>query len=391
MDLANAPDLKNKGRATGAPFDRYCGFRVLCAEQARTPEFVAQWQDIANRAAEPNPFFEPWFCLPSLEFLTPSASGRPRVSILAHFTKGQLTGVMPIEQSREYYGYPVPHFSAWLHANAFYGAPLVIEGFEHDFWTDLLSHFDARPGLALFAHLPLLEQGGPLDAALDAILSASRRNTSVVLRRERALHASSLSAEHYLDRALSKKHRKELRRQRRRLSEHGELTVERRSDDFGLKEWIAEFLALETAGWKGDAGSSLAGTPATRNFFTACMRGAASVGKLDRIALRLDGKPIAMLTSFVTAPGCYSFKTAFDERYSAHSPGMQLQIDNLTALDRPNIEWTDSCAAEGHPMIDRLWTERRRLVSRNVAIGGRLRRAAFARLSAYENRSEKVA
>ena len=49
-------------------------------------------------------------------------------------------------------------------------------------------------------------------------------------------------------------------------------------------------------------------------------------------------------------------------------------------LERADIEWCDSCAAEGHPMIDSLWTGRRSIGRYSVAIGGSGRRALFGAL-----------
>lgn len=383
MDLASAPDLHHGAEVIGQTVGRRSTVRILTADEACDPGFVAEWQVLADHASEPNPFFEPWFLLPSLKAFVPESG---RVALLAHHTDGALSGLMPIGHSYDYYGYRIPHRSGWLHANAFYGAPLVTAGAEQAFWEAFLGHMDAHAGLALFLHLPVLDRTGPLNRALEAILSHTGRQSAIVIERQRALHASNLSASDYLAQSLSTKHRKELRRQNRRLNELGHLTVEHRQCNFALHEWITEFLALEAAGWKGNAGSALASDCATRAFFTQTVQGAAKAGKLERLALRLDGKPIAMLASFLTAPGSYSFKTAFDEQFAAHSPGMQLQIENLAVLDRPDIDWTDSCATEGHPMIDRLWTERRHLISRNVAIGGPLRRAAFRQMMAYETR-----
>ncbi|MBV7259510.1 GNAT family N-acetyltransferase [Erythrobacter sp. WH158] len=357
--------------------------RLLDIDQVSNPQFIADWERLAAQASEPNPFFEPWFLLPSLSAF---AGQNSSIAVIAHYTRDTLTGVLPINRSIRYYGYPVPHIACWLHDNAFYGAPLVASGCEHAFWEATLEHMDKSAGRALFLHLPLLEQGGVLDRALEAVLAGSERFNAVVLRRERAMLASDLSCEDYLANALSKKHRKELRRQRRRLADEGDLTVERLSDETDLARWTDQFLALEAAGWKGAAGSALSDDSATGDFFKCALQGAAQAGKLERLTLHLDRSPVAMLASFVTAPGAYSFKTAFNERYAANSPGLQLQIDNLSSLDHPKIKWTDSCAAEGHPMIDRLWTERRQLVSRNIAIGGPLRRAAFRQMMAFETR-----
>src|SRR5262249_15551850 len=150
--------------------------------------------------------------------------------------------------------------------------------------------------------------------------------------------------------ALSGKKRKELRRQCARLSELGDVSFERRADARDLDAWIERFLALELAGWKGLAGSALAAEPATAHLFRESLHGAAQRGKLERLTLSLDGEPIAMLATFLTPPGAFSFKTAFDERYARYSPGVLLQRENLAVLDRDDIAWSDSCAAADHPM-----------------------------------------
>jgi CelD/BcsL family acetyltransferase involved in cellulose biosynthesis len=201
---------------------------------------------------------------------------------------------------------------------------------------------------------------------------------------------SDLAPNAYLERAVRSKKRKELRRQHARLAEQGALKVERRDDERGLATWIDHFLALEASGWKGRAGSALAARDSTAGLFRDALRGAAQRGRLERLSLTLDGRPIAMLASFVAPPGAFAYKTAFDERYARFSPGVLLQLDNLALLGRSEIAWCDSCAAPDHPMIDGLWTERRAIGRYSVAIGGAARRAAFARIVAAElSRSPK--
>jgi len=180
------------------------------------------------------------------------------------------------------------------------------------------------------------------------------------------------------------KKRKEYRRQSARLAEQGRVTFERDDDARGLAVWIDHFLALEQGGWKGDAGSALACADATELMFRELMTEAGKRGRLERLSLNLNGRPIAMLASFLSAPGAFSFKTAFDENYARFSPGVLLQLENLAMLERAGIEWCDSCAAAGHPMIDSLWTERRAIGRVSIAIGGGSRRAAFERLVGLE-------
>ena len=387
MDLASAPKP-----ASPMPFRRgersaASGLRGISRIEATSPSFSDAWGKLARTATEPNPFYERWFVLPSLDAFDPGGA----VQLFAHYTNGELTGIMPLLQRSRYYGYTLPNCTNWLHDNAFCGTPLIAKGHEEDFWTDVLSSLDRQTGPELLFHAHLLPEGGPVERGLIAACERAGRQSAIVDRRQRAMLSSSDQAEDYLAKALGGKHRKDLRRQRRRLAEHGELGVERLYDRSDIAGWIEDYLALEASGWKGDAGTALAHDPAHKMFFSKALTGAAEAGRLERLALTLDGRRIAMLATFKTAPGAFSFKTAFDERLARYSPGMLLQIENLASLEATDLDWTDSCAAPGHPMIERLWKERRTLVSYNIALGGRIRRTIARPLIAYEARSRGTA
>ena len=337
---------------------------------------IARWDALALRAAEPNPFFESWYLLPALRRF--DAAGN--VEILRFEQGGALAGLIPVARSWRYQRWPLPHLGAWTHANGFIAAPLVAAGAERAFWRAFLAWSDAHAGPALFAHLPHLPLEGALALALSAECAAQGRRIELVHREERAMLRSDLAPEAYLERAVSGKKRKELRRQHARLSEQGKLRFERDDGDRCLATWIDHFLALEASGWKGQAGSALAAREATAGLFREALRGAGAHGRLERLSFTLDGRPIAMLANFVAPPGACSYKTAFDERYARFSPGVLLQLENLALLDREGIEWCDSCAAPDHPMIDGLWSERRAIGRFSLAIGGAARRAAFDRI-----------
>ena len=346
-------------------------WRMLAVESL-TPS----WNDLAAHAGEPNPFNEIWFLKPALEQFDPEG----RVQLFALWSNDVLLGLMPITPQASYGRWPVPHLQNWLHHNAFSGTPLVRTGYEVAFWSALLPMFDQQPAQALFAHFNCLNTDGPLAAALEQVCLTEHRRCALVHSEERALLEGDLSPEVYFKTAVRGKKRKELRRQKNRLAEEGELTFARYAGAERLAEWTEEFLALERAGWKGTNGSALDCSSQTRTLFTEALAGAAAMGKLERLELRLDGRPLAMLVNFICATGSFSFKTAFDEDYSRFSPGVLLQIENLALLERADIEWCDSCAAEGHPMIDSLWTGRRSIGRYSVAIGGSGRRALFGAL-----------
>ncbi len=343
---------------------------------------LAAWDALATWAADPNPFFESWSLLPALRALDPHG----RVALLALECDGVLTGLMPIRRERSYYGHRLPHWRGWVHANAFLGAPLVARGCEAAFWRAVLEWCDIHANAALFLHLAQIPLDSPLHAALVAELKRQGRHGALVMREERALLASPLGAEAYYEASLSGKKRKELRRQHNRLAEEGTLAFARRRDGEGIEQWIEEFLALEADGWKGRAGSALGSDAATAALFGETITAAARLGRLERLSLTLDGKPIAMLANLFAGAGAFSYKTAFDERYARFSPGVLLQRENLGLLEDDEVRWCDSCAASGHPMIDHFWRERRAIGRLSVAIGGPLRRFAFTAIAAVETR-----
>ncbi len=349
-------------------------------QSMREPGQIAAWDALARQASEPNPFFESWYLLASLEHL--NASG----GILRFEHDGELAGLLPIERQARYYRYPFPNLASWQHPNMFCGAPLVARGAEVAFWRALFDWADRNAGAALFLHLRDLPLSGPLHAGLEQVLAELHRQAEVVHREDRALLASALTPEAYWDASLSGKKRKELRRQANRLADEGAVAFHRSTEAEDIAAWCQDFLRLERAGWKGAAGSALACSPATAALFCESLAGAAERGRLERLTLTLDGKPIAMLASFLAPPGAFSFKTAFDEAYARFSPGVLLQQANLAILSNPAIRWTDSCAAADHPMIDHIWRERRSIGRVSIAIGGAARRFAFRQLVRRETK-----
>ncbi|MCJ2179579.1 GNAT family N-acetyltransferase [Novosphingobium album (ex Hu et al. 2023)] len=350
--------------------------RLACVPWRRLEQDLEAWDALALNASEPNPFFESWYLLPSLRHLSPGHE----VMILRLDLDGQLAGILPIVRASRYYRWPIPNISSWVHDNAFCGLPLVWHGAETVFWQAILDWADGHVGTGLFLHLQGLTGPGPLRAALDTVLEQTGRHAETVHFEERAMLASDLASETYWEASLATKKRKELRRQANRLSDLGELRFHRTEGIADIDQWCADFLKLEQSGWKGRAGSALACDKGTAALFRQSLPGAARRGRLERAALTLDGRPIAMLATFLAPPGAFSYKTAFDEVYARYSPGVLLQRENLCRPEQPGVGWRDSCASADHPMIDHIWRERRQVSRLSIAIGGRVRRAAFRQI-----------
>ena len=347
---------------------------------------IARWDALALNAAEPNPFFESWFLLPALRRFDSAG----KVEILRFERGGQLVGLMPIERNWRYQRWPLPHLRTWHHPNCFAAAPLVAKGCERAFWTAFLAWADANGGPALFAHLPEMPLDGKLPAALRAEAAVQGRRIELVHREKRALLDSDLAPAKYREQALSPERCNELRRQHARLSDAGKLKLDRYDDERCLATWIDHFLALETMGLKNATGSMLAAYDATAGLFRDALRGAGERGRLQRLSLTLDGRPVAMLANFITPPGAFAYKTAIDERFASFSPGEMLQLENLALLEHPGVGWCDTGAAADQAMPGELWAKHRGIGRFSVAIGGAAKRAAFDRLVGAElSRSQR--
>jgi CelD/BcsL family acetyltransferase involved in cellulose biosynthesis len=370
-----------------AETDSSAGRSVQIRDARDVPLFWQRpWDELARSCAEPNVFSERWFVAAGIRHLLPDGP----CPIVGVWRGAALIGLLPVRIERRYGRTPVAHVQNWAHHQCFLGTPLIRRGEETAFWTELLKALDDAPWARGFFHMTGLVEDGPVHRGLAEAAALLGRPCPIVHRSSRALLESSLSPDAYFAQAVRKKKRKELARLSARLRELGEVTISRAGSAEETERCCDEFLALEAAGWKGRAGSALASQPAKSAFFREAVTGAQAAGRLEFLRLALDSRPIAMLANFFAPPGGFTFKIAFDEEHARFSPGVLIQIEYLKVLERPEIAWTDSCAAENHPMINSLWTERRSIVRVTVPLAGRRRGAIYAGARALETGSALV-
>jgi hypothetical protein len=207
--------------------------------------------------------------------------------------------------------------------------------------------------------LPLVPAEGRFAQVLTDVINGSGVMTFPVETVTRALLRCGVKAEDYIQTALAPKRRRELERMRRRLGELGTLETRLLGPSDDPLPWIAQFLDLEARGWKGAEHTALACTENERGYFTDIVREAHRRGQLMMLGLFLNDRPVALKCNFRAGDGAFALKIAFDEEYDKYSPGVQLELDNVAAAHQLGLTWMDSCAIANHPMINRLWTERR--------------------------------
>jgi CelD/BcsL family acetyltransferase involved in cellulose biosynthesis len=311
---------------------------------------LAAWRELAARSVEPNPFHEPEFVFPALRHL-PSR----RVQLLVIRDGDAWHGVLPVRRSASWRRVPVPTVGVWKHPYAFFGAPLVTAGREHEVVAALVEAGRRRAG-GLLA-LELMPDDGPLAAPLAAALEGVRTvewdrfERAMLRRREDGM---------YVEAMLKSRRRRELRRQAAALG--AELGAEPVTVDLaGDGEAVERFLAIEAAGWKGREGGALT-VASDDQFFRAVTAEFAAAGRLQLLALEVGDRTVAMKCNLLGPVSVFCFKIAYDEAFARFSPGVQLELGNIAAFHaRPELAHMDSCADPDNQMINRLWPDRRPL------------------------------
>ena len=98
----------------------------------------------------------------------------------------------------------------------------------------------------------------------------------------------------------------------------------------GEQDALAQFLKLESSGWKGANRSAIASDPSRMLFYSTIFDECAERGGLRMYSLTLDSKPIAMHLGIQMNDCYYAPKVAYDENFAAFSPG-QLLVKHVIA------------------------------------------------------------
>jgi len=323
---------------------------------------AAEWQALAAAAAEPNPFFDPAYCLPAFAL---AARGGGASALVAR-REGKLVGLVPVVSALRAFRLPLPV----LVASQPY-APLT---------TPLLSGEDpvgaaeglldaARASGARVLALPVMPLDGVAGKALAEALSRRGVRPIHIEVHERAALDATQDAETYLRAGLSAKKLKELRRQRNRLDDEGAVAFTLAETPEDIAAALERFLVLEASGWKGLNGTGLGQNQGDAAFVRAVARDLGRRGAFKVLELTLAGRTIAAGLVLNQGGTAFFFKIAYDETLSRFSPGVQLTLELTRRLgDDPGIRSADSTADAGHPMIDHVWRERIRVADMLVPL-----------------------
>ena len=319
----------------------------------------AEWGDLAGRALEPNVFYDPAFALAAAPVFGTDVGA---VAVSSRAAPERLIGLFPARIERRY-GL-IATLTGWTHSYAPFGAPLVDRDEAEAAIVAFLDHVEANTRLPKLVLLPLIAADGPFNAILSRVLSRHGGEAVRYGEHQRALLAPAALAPAgarltYLDNALGRKKLRELRRQRRRLLDKGQLkTVAAREPD-AIPRALSDHLTLEADGWKGRSRSAAIQHAGVRTFMQDAVGALAAQGNARIDRLMQNGHALASTITLRSRDTAWFWKIAYDEDFARHSPGVQIALDLTEALlAEPDLARADSCATADHPMIDHLWRER---------------------------------
>jgi CelD/BcsL family acetyltransferase involved in cellulose biosynthesis len=163
--------------------------------------------------------------------------------------------------------------------------------------------------------------------------------------------------------------RKKLRQDWNRLSALGAVDVVNSRDSKDVEQAFETFLALEKASWKGEQGTALLSDSNDAAFVRRLLHNLAGRRDASVALLRVDGTAIAAQVLMYGGSTAYTWKTAYDAKFSRYSPGALL-VDRITEelFVGSDIQAINSCAAEDS-FMGQLWAGRRGMVDMLFDIG----------------------
>ncbi|TPM31611.1 GNAT family N-acetyltransferase [Mesorhizobium sp. B2-3-5] len=350
-------------------------------------DLVEELDYLCTRTIEPNVFFNPRFLAPAMPRLE---DREVRLAVIRDGDeyRNRLRLLVPFSVERPVVPLGVPVMRTWSSPFGPLGTPLIDRddpvGVVEDFFSML-----SRPHLKLpkVFVLPDIWLDGPVASLLGTVAETRGLILVTTGQTPRPVLESQADGDAYLKASLRSHHYREFRRLKRRLADLGRLEhiVARGPEE--IRHAIESFLTLEAAGWKGRERTAMAIDRYRAAFAREAVHRLAEQDMCRIHSLTLDGRTIACLIVFVESGVAYTWKTAYEETLAAYSPGTLLMIEvTRRHLDDPNIMMTDSCAVPDHPVMSRLWSERKPIGTLVIGLtpdADRLARQAASQLHLY--------
>jgi CelD/BcsL family acetyltransferase involved in cellulose biosynthesis len=325
------------------------------------------WRDLAERAVEPNPFYEPDCLIPAARH---QSFGCEIQLVVAH-EGDRFIAAVPVRHVRRWRSVPYPMVTTQVRRMTYLGTPLVDEerGVEavKGLLQALLERRQARRSRVLVVQdmtdgrVAEMFRTATREMKLPLVVFESFER-GFLTRRDPPAHTQ----------AHSPRTLRNLRRKQRNLGKElgGTAEVVDRGRDAGA---IDDYIVLEASGYKAEFGVAMTTVEGEPDYFREMCSRFASDGRLHLLTLT-DGKTTAAMVVWVRAGDTlFQFKWSYDEAYAKYSPGLIVHTEAMRIFEEDtDAQFVDTCTWGENEMINHLYPDRRRIVSCFVVLGSSL-------------------
>lgn len=338
---------------------------ALCVSSVKNLQ--TEWENLTQHAAEKNIYLFPWFIEASISLLEEKKS-----QIISIYNDNMLIGLFIVTKDIGYAKLPFIFYRTALHADQFLATPLVHRDFADQFATGLCQWLDNCPASISMQLFTLLSADSLVYRAIQKICTLQNRPLIVTKENTRAVIKPQNHSVESAWNALSKQRKKSITRANKKLSQAGNVKIERLDKPEALEQWLEGFLQMEHAGWKGENKSSTLAIAEDAVYFRTMVRSAYVQKALNFFRLTLDGNPITYTLDLLSEPYGYCHKSAYDETYRNYSPGVILEYESMKYyLSNKGFDLIDSCTAPDNDMLNSLWPGSREIIDLAVLRSGK--------------------
>lgn len=318
------------------------------------------WEELASRAAEPNPFMEPNCLVPyALVPVGPQQRFKTGMELALAEEGGRFYACLPTRAVRAISGFPYPFLTTDVRREMECGTPLLDSQRGVEAMATILSGLSGERKLdrGRILNMVRVSQDGPVFAMLGG--AARQVGFPVVVHEAHERGFLNRRPSGDFQAVQDQKFRREMRRLHRRLNEEAgaEVRLVDQSPDAAVAD---RYLAIEESGYKARMDAAMTGRPGEAEWFRQLCRRFAAAGRLHVVGLVAGDETVALTVWLRGGDGLFNFKMTYDERYSRCSPGLQLLVQSIDHFHTTtDVAWFDSCAARGNEMLLRLYPERR--------------------------------
>jgi len=326
------------------------------------------WRDLAGRALEPNPFYEPDCIIPAA---THQSFGS-EIQLVVAGDEHRFYACMPVREVRRWRSMPYPIVTTQVRRMTYLGTPLVDPEFGVEAVKAMLSALVERRrngGSRVLAVQELTE--GPVGSLFRSAASELGLSLVVFESFERGFLGRHDPPAH--KEAHSTKTRQNLARKQRNLGKElgGTAEIVDRGNE---AQAIDDYIDLEASGYKGEYGVAMAKVPGEPEYFRDMCERFAAQGRLHLLSLT-DGETTAAMIAWIRAGDTLlQFKWSYDERFAKYSPGILLHTEAMRIFDeQTDASFVDTCTWGENAMINQLYPDRRPISSYFIVLGPSLR------------------